>query len=210
MNELAKDTAGRATEILDAAERLLTHFGYRRTVMDDVAREAGVAKGTLYLYFAGKAELFRAIQTRSVADGFRRCDMVDASKVSLDDRLYDYLDAWFGALHERFGTSDYLSELSSARSSVSADIAKEADAVYRDRLAAVFAAAVRSGVADLTRTGMNPGDLASAMIWSARGAKYVAGKPVDLETYRASLRTIASVHAAAAHVWCNGGPPTDS
>lgn len=43
--------------ILDAAERLLTRYGYSRMTMDDVAREVGVAKGTLYLHFPSKEEV---------------------------------------------------------------------------------------------------------------------------------------------------------
>lgn len=43
--------------ILEAATDLFTHHGYRKTSVDDVAREAGVAKGTVYLYFKTKADL---------------------------------------------------------------------------------------------------------------------------------------------------------
>lgn len=40
--------------ILDAAERLLARFGYKKTTMEDIAREAGLAKRTLYLHAASK------------------------------------------------------------------------------------------------------------------------------------------------------------
>jgi len=43
--------------ILNAAADLFVRYGYRKTSMDDVARQAGVAKGTLYLYFKTKADL---------------------------------------------------------------------------------------------------------------------------------------------------------
>jgi AcrR family transcriptional regulator len=43
--------------IVEAASRLFVHYGYRKTSVDDVAREAGVAKGTVYLYYTTKAEL---------------------------------------------------------------------------------------------------------------------------------------------------------
>lgn len=43
--------------LLAVATDLFTRFGYRRTSMDEVAREAGVAKGTVYLYFKSKQEL---------------------------------------------------------------------------------------------------------------------------------------------------------
>jgi AcrR family transcriptional regulator len=46
-----------ADTILDAMERLLGRFGYKKTTMDDVAREAGIGKGTIYLHFPSKEEL---------------------------------------------------------------------------------------------------------------------------------------------------------
>lgn len=44
-------------QILDAATALFMRQGYRKTSMDEVAREAGVAKGTVYLYFTKKIDL---------------------------------------------------------------------------------------------------------------------------------------------------------
>ena len=40
--------------ILDAAERLLARYGYRKMTIDDLAREAGIGKGTVYLHFRSK------------------------------------------------------------------------------------------------------------------------------------------------------------
>jgi AcrR family transcriptional regulator len=39
----------------------MTRWGYRKTTIDDVAREAGVGKGTIYLHWKDKNELFRAV-----------------------------------------------------------------------------------------------------------------------------------------------------
>ncbi len=50
----------REERILDAAATLLVRWGYRKTTIDDVAREAGVGKGTIYLHWKDKSELFRA------------------------------------------------------------------------------------------------------------------------------------------------------
>ena len=43
--------------ILDAADRLLQRYGYKKTTMDDLAQEAGIGKGTIYLYFPSKEEV---------------------------------------------------------------------------------------------------------------------------------------------------------
>lgn len=52
--------ARRRQEILEAAARLFARDGYVGCEMERVATELGVAKGTLYLYFPGKQELFFA------------------------------------------------------------------------------------------------------------------------------------------------------
>lgn len=44
-------------EILDAAERTFDTFGYAKATMEDVAREAGVGRTTIYLHFKTKEEL---------------------------------------------------------------------------------------------------------------------------------------------------------
>src|SRR5262245_31908791 len=53
--------------ILDAAERLLGRFGYRKTTMDDLAAEADIGKGTTYLHFPSKEAVFLATVDRIVA-----------------------------------------------------------------------------------------------------------------------------------------------
>src|SRR5207253_2417552 len=50
----------REERILDAAAALLVRWGYRKTTIDDVAREAGVGKGTIYLHWKDKNKLFSA------------------------------------------------------------------------------------------------------------------------------------------------------
>ncbi|MBR7799950.1 TetR/AcrR family transcriptional regulator [Undibacterium sp. FT137W] len=56
----------RPQELLSAA---LDHFvarGFAATRLDDVAKSAGVSKGTLYLYFCSKEELFKAVVRESI------------------------------------------------------------------------------------------------------------------------------------------------
>jgi AcrR family transcriptional regulator len=49
----------RPDEILDAAHQVFGELGFARAKLEDVARLAGVSKGTLYLYFDSKETLFR-------------------------------------------------------------------------------------------------------------------------------------------------------
>jgi AcrR family transcriptional regulator len=50
-------------QILDAAERLIVEHGYEGMTMDQVAAAAGVAKGTIYLYFPSKQSLLAGMQS---------------------------------------------------------------------------------------------------------------------------------------------------
>jgi len=55
----------RPREILKAALELFLAHGYSATRMDDVAASAGVTKGTLYLYFENKEQLFLSVIERN-------------------------------------------------------------------------------------------------------------------------------------------------
>lgn len=62
------DPAERADRILDAAVRLLLRYGHDRTTISDVAREAGVAKGSVYAHWRGRDRLFLALLRREQAN----------------------------------------------------------------------------------------------------------------------------------------------
>ena len=52
-------------QILDGAKRVFMKLGYDAASMNDVTREAGVSKGTIYVYFQSKEELFAALIDRA-------------------------------------------------------------------------------------------------------------------------------------------------
>lgn len=54
----------RRNDIIDAAEKVFFSKGYDNSSMDDVAKEAELSKGTLYLYFHSKEDLYAAIVGR--------------------------------------------------------------------------------------------------------------------------------------------------
>jgi AcrR family transcriptional regulator len=53
--------------IIEAAEELFARYGFKKTSIDDVARAARIGKGSVYLHFASKEELFAEI-VRRVSD----------------------------------------------------------------------------------------------------------------------------------------------
>lgn len=56
----------RETRILDAASDLIVRYGYDKTTVREIAGSAGVSKGTIYLHFDSKKELFEALLVREM------------------------------------------------------------------------------------------------------------------------------------------------
>src|SRR5215212_1041553 len=66
MNEhsLIHPASGTRAQLVDAAERVLRSRGLARATTKEIAREAGCAEGTLYLHFADKLDLVRAVHEK--------------------------------------------------------------------------------------------------------------------------------------------------
>lgn len=56
----------RPKELLASAIELFVERGFASTRLEDVARRAGVSKGTLYLYYANKEDLFKAVVRQTI------------------------------------------------------------------------------------------------------------------------------------------------
>jgi AcrR family transcriptional regulator len=68
----------RPGEIVGAALELFAERGFAATRLDDVAARAGVSKGTLYLYFDNKEELFKAVVRESLLPNIARVETLVA------------------------------------------------------------------------------------------------------------------------------------
>lgn len=60
----AREKERRRNQIIDAAEQIIFSKGLEQATMDEIAEEAELSKGTLYLYFKNKTELYIAITQR--------------------------------------------------------------------------------------------------------------------------------------------------
>jgi len=88
----------RPRQILEAAFRVFGTRGLHQATLDDVARAAGITKGTIYLYFPSKAALFSAMLRARVNDllppmeasGGRTTPSVHRQLLLLAQRLYQF------------------------------------------------------------------------------------------------------------------------
>lgn len=86
----------RPAELLAAALELFVARGFAATRLDDVAARAGVSKGTLYLYYPSKVELFKAVVRETIVPvihGYQRD--LGQSNARCDDLLRGFFrEAW--------------------------------------------------------------------------------------------------------------------
>jgi AcrR family transcriptional regulator len=73
--------------ILDAADRLLVRYGFKKMTMDDLASEVGIAKGTIYLHFSSKEEIALSHVDRIVERLKTKLKAIAAKDLSAEDRL---------------------------------------------------------------------------------------------------------------------------
>ena len=93
----------RPAEIIAAAARLFADHGFAATKLEDVARRAGVAKGSIYLYFATKEELFRAVVQSAVVP---QVQIVRGMAEAFDGPLAKLLPRLLSGAASLFGRSD--------------------------------------------------------------------------------------------------------
>jgi AcrR family transcriptional regulator len=108
---MAQATEEKKQKILEAARKLLVQHGFQDLALDEVAREAGVAKGTLFLYFKSKDALFSSAFADLMEGLGRQLESVNASSgdAELLERTVRTILEYFDQHH------DFTSQFSSGR-----------------------------------------------------------------------------------------------
>jgi AcrR family transcriptional regulator len=91
----------RPKQILDAALAVFAERGLAAARLEDIAKRAGVSKGTIYLYFANKEELFRGVVRETVISFIERGE----ARFAVDRDPMLALDTWMEG-HWRWIRSD--------------------------------------------------------------------------------------------------------
>jgi len=90
----------RPAELLEAALALFVEKGFAATRIEEVAQRAGVSKGTLYLYYTSKEELFKAViwhyLSARIAD---TAQQVEAYRGKMGPLLQDLLVGWWQQIY---------------------------------------------------------------------------------------------------------------
>lgn len=95
MTRTKKDvvTQFRTGEILDAASRVFAEQGFERATIAEIAGAAGVAKGTIYLYYPSKQQVYTAVFRRSTGELMARTRAASERETGAAGNLRGFIDA---------------------------------------------------------------------------------------------------------------------
>lgn len=142
--------ANRRDELVEAAAAVFARKGVEAATVDDVVREAGVAKGTFYLYFTTRDEIVTAVAERLVmVVGAAMEASLRAGGRSAPDRL-----AGIALAMTTVGERPYERALVEM-------IHRPENRAIHDRLAGRIVAVLRPAVAEVIADGIRAGELAA-------------------------------------------------
>ncbi|NTU51143.1 MAG: TetR/AcrR family transcriptional regulator [Candidatus Aminicenantes bacterium] len=128
--------------ILDAVDALLAKFGYRKMTMEDVARQVGIGKGTIYLHFPSKEELVLSHIDRIGETVILKLQELAGSADPAERRLRRMLV--LRVLHRFDSVAHYTQSLGDLLSSVRGPLLIRRQATF-EKEAAVFEDVLREG-----------------------------------------------------------------
>lgn len=201
----------RPGELLNAALDLFVEKGFAATRMEEVAARAGVSKGTVFLYFPSKDELFKAVVRENISGRFAEWGVeLDTFEGSGGEALHYAMSAWW----QRVGATKAsgISKLMISEGSNFPEIAE----FYQHEVVqpghALIGRVLQRGVdrGEFRIADMNSAvyGVVASMIFLIlsrhAGACLANGAPLDAEAY------IASQSAIFVHGFSGGAPGTPS
>lgn len=179
----------RPSEILDAATEVFGGKGYAAARMEDIARKAGVTKGTIYLYFHGKEDVFKSLVEASISRQI--ADVVSMAR-TYEGTTPDLLRTILTILGTFLSTSDraVLPKIIMAEASNFPELARFYREAVIDKGLALFSTVIERGVVrgefrplpkeHVARLCVTP--LLLIAIWRTTFAAFDA-RPYDFKTY---------------------------
>jgi AcrR family transcriptional regulator len=185
---VVNDENARYKRAIRAAEELFKKVGFRAVTMELVAREANVAKATLYSYFKNKDELYLAVCGRMAhIIGSAVEQALAAADEALDSRLINAVMAKHRLVFSLVRSSPHWAELFSYTHSMAGDIFADLDKKILQRLSAAML--------EETELSAHASQLARALYFGSGKLADSCESAAQMET---ELRAFATTHLAGA------------
>jgi len=157
--------------IIEAATALFSRYGFKRTSIDLLAAEAGIAKPTVYAYFADKDSIFCAVVEAVCEQLLARAEEASCATLPIEERLSAMLSAKFTRYWELVHASPHAPELMDSQGRLGAEIVQRCDRAYLKLLATTVET---SKELELKRVGLDATSCAELLLRAGSGAAYDA------------------------------------
>ncbi len=147
--------------LLAAAQTRFRRFGYKRTTIDDVATEAGTGKGSVYLHFESKQDIYMAVVEQSLDVFIDSAERLLAEPGSAPERLRSLVEL----TAEYYGHDELLqASLFGETDLVEGDVARMAAEHQRQRIRVLLETVLTTGqVEGSVRTGLDVPSVAAVL-----------------------------------------------
>jgi len=192
---MGNDADSKREAILEAAFAQFSRYGFRRTSMQDIAKEAGTSRASLYSYFENKEEIFRCLAAelheRSLGDA--ESHLKSAGSLGLDSRVEAALIARLAPFQEVVTQSAHGSEIYDENNRLCGDLVLDSSERFRRMLASALSAGARVGEIDLKAAGLTASAAAELIHLGARGLKQGAS---DVAVFEERVRGFVRIFFA--------------
>ena len=170
--------------IIDSAEDVIRRDGFEQATMDEIARQAELAKGTLYLYFKNKTEIYLAVHIRGsllLNERLREKFLENKNGIEILDGLGNTYLQFIKEFPVYFMAATHYENLLSKSDPASLPLAAECERLAKEAMTYIVRA-LQIGIQDGTiRRTFDPYQL-GLIIWSAsRGVIHAARQKEILE-----------------------------
>lgn len=169
--------------IVDAATALFARYGVKRTSIDLLAAEAGIAKPTVYAYFEDKDAIFVAVAEHVCARLYADAKAAAEAPGTIEERLTAMLSAKHTSYWELVQASPHARELVDSQNALAAAIVEKADRAYVRLVSDVIAASELRP----DRIGLGATAAANLLVRATAGASH------DATTAQSHRRHVAEI-----------------
>lgn len=132
--------------ILQAARQRLSQYGVRKTTMQEIAEDVGIAVGTLYLYFRNKNEILIAAVEAYAQQHTIDTEKILKSQVPTPDKLKAYLVNRFRAVQENRLSGSRAGELARAVIRLKPELQEEQGKAVKNNVSSILQEGIQSNL----------------------------------------------------------------
>lgn len=174
-------------KVIEAARGQFLSFGFRRTTMGDIAAAAGMSRPALYLVYANKEKIFRAVVTVYCDSCVSHARERVGKARGLKARIEAVLSIWVVEPCEMVIRSPEAEELYESTHSFTADLRARILGEMEKQLQDVMREAPDVDAAYLKRRRLSVKEMARLMAWSAHGMKRQVSSVDELKKLLATM-----------------------